>query len=542
MKHSLTKLFLLITAVALPVFTHAAQQFVTEQTPEVTTSSYVAKYKVTVVPTSVVKVFTRIAEHGTNNWNYNASNGTLTTISPSSLNNTFNASFSFGTLGLVSGKKYIYYLADGGNAAAQLLTNPACFTTTGKVPCDTATPTGPQTLTTNSFTLDALDQTNDPDNAGKYVARFSITPSAGMITSVPLTFKIFKEETSGPVWLKEGNFPGPTVGDVAYPSVDNLDLGMYAAQVYSGATKVSEEIGFKVQTATPAPVGPNPTVPQVPNSPLVPQGGQSAYIGGMTMSFNPADQILYETSAVLKGTVSVQLEMPVSLEVFTGSSPSQIDKSYIPTLQPVSANIGMVPGEVKTFLVPFTGLTKGTTYYFMVRNTATGTQTPVWNFTTKGGTGPIPQSAMTIYDAVTSPYAEPGTFQPVTDTISDKGIVPKCGRTQNADGTIPDKELEMCTYKDFMQLVANVIQYALIIIGPIILLVCVSAGVMIIWLNWQSDPTQEIKDQIKKYYGILVRAVIGLFIIMIAWVIVATVIKELGIKPEFVLLDVFSAK
>lgn len=128
------------------------------------------------------------------------------------------------------------------------------------------------------------------------------------------------------------------------------------------------------------------------------------------------------------------------------------------------------------------------------------------------------------------------------DTISDKGIVPKCGRTQNAAGTIPDKELEMCKYQDFMQLITNIIQYALIIIGPIIAMICMFSGAMILWLNYNSDPTTGIQKQIKYYWGILVRAIIGLFIIMIAWVIVATVIKELGVKPAFVLLDVFSGK
>jgi len=82
----------------------------------------------------------------------------------------------------------------------------------------------------------------------------------------------------------------------------------------------------------------------------------------------------------------------------------------------------------------------------------------------------------------------------------------------------------------------------LIIIGPIIAVVVMFSGAMILWLNYDSDPTAEIEKQKKKYFGILGRAAIGLGIVLIAWVLVATLIKELGVKPEFVLLDLFNSK
>lgn len=265
------------------------------------------------------------------------------------------------------------------------------------------------------------------------------------------------------------------------------------------------------------------------------------YIGGITVSFIPSEQQITETSATLQATISSQIEMPVQFQVLVGSSPSQITQTLMPTLTPASVNQGLVPGEIKKLSIPFTGLVKNTTYYFIVKNNATGTQSPVWNFTTQGGTGAPLTSPTTIIDTSTNPYAQPDTLQqPVSDTISDKGIVPKCGRTQNDAGTIPDNELRMCTADDFFLLVANVIQYALIIFGPILAMVVMFAGAMILWLNWSSDPTEEIKTQIKKYWGILVNAGIGVFIIVIAWVLVATLIKELGVKPEFVLLDLFN--
>jgi hypothetical protein len=140
-----------------------------------------------------------------------------------------------------------------------------------------------------------------------------------------------------------------------------------------------------------------------------PVGGQSAYVGGMHLTFNPADQVVAETTATLKGTVSVQIPMPVQLRVISGLNPSSLDQLYTPTLMPTIGTSGLTPGEVKTFDIPYTGLAKGTTYYFLVKNMATGTQSPVWNFTTKGGTTPIPQSSTTVYDATTNPYADPGT-------------------------------------------------------------------------------------------------------------------------------------
>jgi Na+/phosphate symporter len=40
----------------------------------------------------------------------------------------------------------------------------------------------------------------------------------------------------------------------------------------------------------------------------------------------------------------------------------------------------------------------------------------------------------------------------------------------------------------------------------------------------------------KKQLG---RIVLGVIIILFAWTLIATVIKELGVKPNYVLLDVF---
>ncbi len=544
MKH-LSKIIILgiliIGGCCTPLFSEAAGFVVTENTPIVTPSAYTASYTVTSTQASLAtEIYVHFSEHLSNTWNYNATNGPVIKLEKpgaSGYSKTFNVEFPFANLGIVAGKKYQYYLAEGPTKGSDIFYNPTCFTTTGKVSCD-PTPANPNpALNQLSFTVIPGSQIPYPANPAKFQTPLTVTSNVQITSTLLVTLKLYTYApgSTNPQYIKEGTFSFLPGVSTINPSFGDLDPGNYSTILYDEVTqqKISGEVSWKVVDPT-----------QPPGVQLPPSATPSPanYVGGISIYFNPADQKVDETSATLKATVSVQIEMPVAFQVLSGSSPSKIDRVYTPILQPISANSGLVPGEVKTFTIPFTSLTKGTTYYFIVKNIATGTQSPVWNFTTKGGTQPLPESAMTIFDATTDPYGDPGSFKPVEDTISEKGIVPKCGRTQNAAGTIPKKELEMCTYKDFMQLIANVIQYALIIIGPIIAIVCMYAGAMIIWLNWQSDPSQQIEGQIKKYQGILVRAAIGVGIILIAWVLVATVIKELGVKPEFVLLDLFSSK
>ena len=532
-----------LLAFGVPFFSHAATS-ITQQTPDVSSTKYTAHYTVTGAPTgnTVVKVYARLAEYGTNTWNYNVAGTSIIDISSTSQGATFNVDFPFSQLGLVAGKLYKYQLADSGVATGNILTPLTCFTTSGFASCSSQ-PLNPA-FTTASFTVVPGTQVANTFHPGNFNKPFAITPSFNVVAPISAVWKSLKKVNGTFQQYDDVVVSIPLGSGTTTITQNNLAPGDYSAKLYSGTTQISAEYTWTI-TNPNAPTQP----PQQPSQPQPsPQQGtsntstnSSAYLGGMTLWWPAEDQVVNETDATLKAHISAQLSMPVQIEVLSGLSTTQIDHSFTPTLQPASMNMGLEPGEIKTFEVPFTGLVKGTTYYFLVKNNATGTQSPVWNFTTKGGTSPIPQSSTTIYDAQTSPYADPGTGGPVIDTISDNGIVPRCGRTQNADGTVPDTETAMCTYANFMQLIANIIQFALIIIGPIIAIIVMFAGAMVLWLNYNSDPTEEITKQKKKYIGILTRAAIGIFIVMIAWVLVATVLKELGVKQEYVLLDLFSA-
>lgn len=265
------------------------------------------------------------------------------------------------------------------------------------------------------------------------------------------------------------------------------------------------------------------------------------YAGGVSVLFPPNDQTITENSAVLKGTVSTQIEMPyVSLSIVSGTSPSQLGNEQILSLVPITQNQGMIPGEVKNFTVEFTGLTKGATYYFALRNKISNTTSSPIYFTTKGGTPGAnvdPTGGSPIYDEETYPYNAPDPVGPVEDTISDKGIVPDCGRTSGTDA-----QKAMCGYKQFLELIANVIRYALIIIGPIVAIIAMFSGAMIMFLGSKSDPSMDVMNKLRQYKAWFFRAGIGLLIILSAWIIVATILRELGVKPEYVLLDLFSGK
>jgi hypothetical protein len=54
--------------------------------------------------------------------------------------------------------------------------------------------------------------------------------------------------------------------------------------------------------------------------------------------------------------------------------------------------------------------------------------------------------------------------------------------------------------KDFMQLIANIIQYFLIIIGPIIAVVVMFSGAMVLWLNYQAIQQKNRRAKEKVYW------------------------------------------
>ena len=291
---------------------------------------------------------------------------------------------------------------------------------------------------------------------------------------------------------------------------------------------------------TPAPT-PTPAPTSNSNTVTNPTGGSGipgsigveespTLVGVLKIVFPPEQQIITQTTAEIHGILSSILITPVNLTAVSGpdGSPLGNEQPIISISYP-----GLAPGEQKPITLSFSGLTPGQTYSFAFKNG--GVTSPARSFTTPNGTtimNPV------FAGNVLGVNENPGGLDPVVDTISDKGIVPKCGRT--AGEGVSNKETRMCGYEDFIQLISNVIQYAVIIIGPIMGIFIIYSGFMIIWLGKDGDPTAEVMVQLKKHKQRMIKIAIGIAIMMSSYLIVMMIINELGVKPEYTLIDIIS--
>ena len=271
-----------------------------------------------------------------------------------------------------------------------------------------------------------------------------------------------------------------------------------------------------------------PPAKDVSCSATVTDQNQGQVLNGISISFQGTYSIT-NTTADIPARISVLKTQNVSLSTYVALAGSNFTTSQPLLSQSVTPN---TPVNTK---ISFTGLTAGQTYTFAIKNNITGIFSTPIQFTTTGGTngngGTIGTVGANLQNGI--PDASPA----VTDTISDKGIVPKCGRTGTSTDTTGT---QMCTFKDFMQLIANVIQYGLIILGPIIAILAMYAGAMIIWLGRKGDRSLVDQEKLRGYEAILVRAAIGLVIIVTAWTLISTILIELGVQHQYILLDIFS--
>jgi hypothetical protein len=250
--------------------------------------------------------------------------------------------------------------------------------------------------------------------------------------------------------------------------------------------------------------------------------------GGISITFPRESQVITETSAEIHGIVSALIIIPVELSFVSGKAGSPLGNEQ------ALFSTTLSPGQNQPITMTFTGLSAGTSYYFVLKNKQTNTMSRAIYFTTPGGA--------TNERASFAGQRIGGNGVPdsvvITDTISDKGIVPKCGRT--AGSGVPLGETEMCGYKHFLQLVSNVINYALIMLAPIIAVFIMYTGVMIIIYGKKQDPTGAVMAKLKEYKERLGKIAVGILIILFAWIFIATILRELGVKPNYILLDVFS--
>jgi hypothetical protein len=89
-------------------------------------------------------------------------------------------------------------------------------------------------------------------------------------------------------------------------------------------------------------------------------------------------------------------------------------------------------------------------------------------------------------------------------------------------------------------LISNILKYALIIFGPIVAVLVLYSGFVIIWLGKIPDPTAEQMQMLRNAKARLVKIGIGIAIILSAWVFIATITRELGVKSSYSLLDLFN--
>ncbi len=249
-------------------------------------------------------------------------------------------------------------------------------------------------------------------------------------------------------------------------------------------------------------------------------------LNGVTLNFQGTYTIT-DTTADVPVRISVLQDNNVNLSVYLAPVGTSFSVGQSLINQIIKPN---APVNTK---ISFIGLIAGKTYYFSIKNNITGVYSDPIQFTTTGGKNNNGGSIGVVGDNLQNgiPDASPA----VTDTISDKGIVPKCGRTAT------DETGRMCTFKDFMQLIANVIQFGLIMIGPIVAILAMYAGAMIIWLGKIPDPTAEQSQRLRDAKKVLVRAAIGLVIIVTAWTMISTILIELGVQKGYILLDIFSS-
>jgi hypothetical protein len=386
--------------------------------------------------------------------------------------------------------------------------------TTGHVR-STNTVTVPIGLTAQ-FTLDANGITTNPDNSWRVIWNVPANTDGSDFVMVIGT----KGEIDGGIMVNdtlvfrvpEAKF---SIADAATVSLKNIKNG----KLYSAAGVMTQGI--------------------IPDAPL----DTSKYVGGLLITFPPADQVIKQTSATIKANLRALVDLPYIDTTYVWSKTADPASNVEKKLLKIPGPIGMKMGNEQAATLTFTGLTAGQTYTFVVKNNITNTASDPIKFTTPttvNGKAYISYTDGFVDYAPTGGYDTPSAGTALVDDISDKGIVPLCGRTI-PEGASEELKLQgiPCGYQDFLQLISNILKYAIIIIGPIIAILVIYSGFLIMWLGKIPDPTAEQMAMLRKAKTRLLDIGIGIVIILSAWVIIATITRELGVKESYSLLDLF---
>ena len=304
-----------------------------------------------------------------------------------------------------------------------------------------------------------------------------------------------QQNTSYPFTL---SFGGLTPGTTYY---------FYATETISGES-------FPVQHFTTTGTPPSTNFPPPSNSTLS---------GAFNISFPSADQVITETSVTLSGAIVALARVSVNLGISYGTSPSLMTQTGA-----VYSNPSLASGAEDTFTYTMSNLTPGTGYYFQFRDLTRNTNSELLYVKTKGGNG-MGGSAQYGAQVITDGASTPTSFDSgviVEDPFEETGIVPCATSTNTA----------MCGFQDFLKLIANIIDYTLILLVPATAAVCVYAGVSFIVSRGDLAKLKVAKDR-------LVRVLIAMAVIMLAWAVVAGIYKSLIPEDQldkYILLDVLN--
>ncbi len=266
----------------------------------------------------------------------------------------------------------------------------------------------------------------------------------------------------------------------------------------------------------------------------------SNQLGGLLVSFPPDQQNITQTSAVIEANVHAVIDLPFVELAYIWNKTGDPSANMELQLVKIPGPKGLKAGEDTSGTLVFSGLTPGTAYSFVIRNKITNTISEPVRFITPTAEG---QKSYVSYLNGAYDYSPSGGYDApagngiIDDTVSDTGIVPKCGRTPGKGDNINDLQFQPCGYREFLQLIANIIKYALIIIGPIIAIMVIASGFIIMIYGKIPDPTSEQKAILKGAKQRLVKIGIGILIILSAWILIATITRELGVKEGYTLLD-----
>ncbi len=248
------------------------------------------------------------------------------------------------------------------------------------------------------------------------------------------------------------------------------------------------------------------------------------------------------TTAILEGTLSPIQNIPdAQLYVFFGISRDSLTRGGLLTSVPLKEDY--IP-----FKYIFENLNSGTEYFYKIRDnrrlldvtqiksfktsgTKSGTENPVDpKNTTVGGNSYVfdPNAQTGIFGNYSYPtnLSEPDSGSGGDRSYDGKPLVP-CGKKSDQGG-----EDATCRFKHVIILFNNIINYMLVLMVPMIALISIYVGIMMIVKRQVPAELLALKDKFS-------RIGIGILVMFLAWVLVATLLKALvnDESSAFILLD-----